>query len=58
MKKKWIAVLLILSMVLCMTGCTDTTTTVGNATEEEKEGEVSLTYTADFYDNFGGRCFQ
>lgn len=55
MKKKWIAVLLILSMFLCMTGCADTTTTVGSATEKEKESEVSLTYTADFYDNFGGR---
>lgn len=54
MKKKWIAVLLILSMLLCVTGCADTTKAVGSATEEE-EGEVSLAYTADFYDNFGGR---
>lgn len=56
MKKKWIyVVLLILPMLLYMTGCIDTTTTVGNTTGEEKEDEISLTYTADFYDNFGGR---
>ncbi|MDE5700467.1 MAG: DUF5052 family protein [Lachnospiraceae bacterium] len=55
MKKKWIAVLFILLICVCVTGCAATTTTVGNATEEEKAGEVSLTYSADFYDNFGGR---
>lgn len=52
MKKKILNVMIVLSMVLCLAGCdVDTATTVNQA----EDNSVSLTYTADFYDNFGGR---
>lgn len=53
MKKLVFNILLIMSLTLCLTGCDpDTTTTVQTA--DESPG-VFLTYTADFYDNSGGR---
>lgn len=53
MKKRIISVALAVVMVVCLSACEmDTTTTVNQA--EDNEG-VSLTYTADFYDNSGGR---
>ncbi len=52
MKKKILSVMIVLSMVLCLAGCSvDTTTTVN----QSEDNGVSLTYTADFYDNSGGR---
>lgn len=52
MKKKILSVLMVLAMIVCLAGCkADTSTTVNKA----EENDVSLTYTADFYDNFGGR---
>lgn len=51
--KKTITMILSVLMILSLAGCeVDTTTTVNEA--EDNEG-ISLTYTADFYDNSGGR---
>lgn len=51
--KKIITMILAFLLILCLAGCeADTTTTVNEA--DENEG-ISLTYTADFYDNSGGR---
>lgn len=53
MKKRLLSVALAVVMVVCLSACEmDTTTTVQTA--DENEG-ISLTYTADFYDNSGGR---
>lgn len=53
MKKRLLSVALAVVMAVCLAGCEmDTTTTVQTA--DENEG-ISLTYTADFYDNSGGR---
>ena len=53
MKKRALNILLIVLMVFFLSGCDpDMTTTVQTA--DESPG-VSLTYTADFYDNSGGR---
>lgn len=55
MKKRILSVVLAVVMLVCLVGCEmDTTTTVNQA--EDNEG-ISLTYTADFYDNSGGRWF-
>lgn len=68
-KKKFLVSLIILSMLFCTTGCVgDAGVTVTVPVESEPaDGEseddepakdnVSFTYTADFYDNFGGRWF-
>lgn len=50
--KKLISIILAIAMTFCLTGCADTITTVQSPDETES---VSLTYTADFYDNSGGR---
>lgn len=51
--KIFVSVICILTMTICLSACEmDTTTTVQTA--DENEG-ISLTYTADFYDNSGGR---
>ena len=51
--KTCIFILKVVLMILCLAGCgIDTTTTVNEA--DDNEG-ISLTYTADFYDNSGGR---
>lgn len=51
--KKLMSVALAVVMVVCLSGCgMDTTTTVQTA--DETDG-ISLTYTANFYDNSGGR---
>lgn len=51
--KVFVSVICILAMTICLSACEmDTTTTV--QAEDENEG-TSLTYTADFYDNSGGR---
>lgn len=52
MRRKFLSVLSAVFMILCLAGCGDTITTVQEA--DENEG-ISLTYTADFYDNSGGR---
>lgn len=52
-KKVVSTMLLAILMILPLAGCeVDTTTTVNEAEDNE---EISLTYTADFYDNSGGR---
>lgn len=52
MKKKILSVFMALAIILCLAGCkVDTSTTINEA----EENGVPLTYTADFYDNFGGR---
>lgn len=51
--KVFVSAICILAMTICLSACEmDTTTTVQTA--DENEG-ISLTYTADFYDNSGGR---
>lgn len=50
-----LSMICILAMVICLSGCEMDTTTTVNQTEDN-EG-ISLTYTADFYDNSGGRWF-
>lgn len=51
--KVFVSVICILAMTICLSACEmDTKTTVQTA--DENEG-ISLTYTADFYDNSGGR---
>ena len=53
MKKLILSIALAVVLTICLIGCDpDTTTTVQTA--DESLG-VSLTYTADFYDNSGGR---
>lgn len=53
MKNRILGAILAVLMILCLSGCeVNTTTTVNEA--DENEG-ISLTYTADFYDNSGGR---
>ena len=53
MKKRLLSVVLAVVVAFCLTACEmDTKTTVQTA--DENEG-ISLTYTADFYDNSGGR---
>lgn len=53
MKKRLLNVALVVVMAVCLCACEmDTTTTVQTAGETEG---ISLTYTADFYDNSGGR---
>lgn len=55
MKKRILSVALAVVVVVCLSACEmDTTTTVNQS--EDNEG-ISLTYTADFYDNSGGRWF-
>lgn len=47
-----IAMIIVLSMIFCIAGCTvDVTTTVN----QPEDSDVSLTYVADFYDNYGER---
>lgn len=50
--KKCILIVPLVLMILSLAGCGDTITTVQEA--DENKG-ISLTYTADFYDNSGGR---
>lgn len=51
--KVFASVICILAMTICLSACEmDATTTVQTA--DENDG-ISLTYTADFYDNSGGR---
>lgn len=51
--KVFVSAICILAMTICLSACEmDATTTVQTA--DENEG-ISLTYTADFYDNSGGR---
>lgn len=53
--KVFVSAICILAMTICLSACEmDATTTVQTA--DENEG-ISLTYTADFYDNSGGRWF-
>lgn len=53
MKNRILFMLVSVLMIFCLAGCeADTTTTVNEA--DDNEG-ISLTYTADFYDNSGGR---
>lgn len=57
MRKKIIAVAMMLVLLLSLTACTDTTTTIGSSADTQQTDEISLTYIADFYDNSGGRWF-
>lgn len=53
MKNRIFIMLMAVLLIFSLAGCeVDTTTTVNEA--EDNEG-ISLTYTADFYDNSGGR---
>lgn len=53
MRRKILIMILAVLMIFCLAGCeVDTTTTVNEA--DDNKG-ISLTYTADFYDNSGGR---
>lgn len=52
-KKRILSVALAVVMVICLSACEMDTTTTVNQTKDN-EG-ISLTYTADFYDNSGGR---
>ena len=53
--KKIVKLIAILSAFLIfMTACGDVSTTIGSNADEEQGNEISLTYTADFYDNSGG----
>lgn len=53
MRRKFLIMVLAVLLIFSIAGCeVDTTTTVNEA--EDNEG-ISLTYTADFYDNSGGR---
>lgn len=50
--KRLISAILSIATAIYLTGCADTITTVQSPDEV---GSVSLTYTADFYDNSSGR---
>lgn len=53
MRSKILSVIVAVLMIFCFAGCEADTTTTVNETEDNKG--ISLTYTADFYDNSGGR---
>lgn len=53
MKKKILSMLIVISTIFSLSGCGMNTTTIVQQADEA-EG-ISLTYTADFYDNSGGR---
>lgn len=55
MKKTKTVLLILLLLSMFMTGCTAITINEENTTDKEIENEISFTYTADFYDNFGER---
>lgn len=55
MKKKLVCLFAILQMVLCLVGCEVDTSTTTNKTNNPENDGVSLTYVADFYDNYGDR---
>lgn len=52
---KKLTILLLSAIMLLNIGCGDVKTTVGSSANTEESEKVSLTYTADFYDNNGGR---
>lgn len=52
---KKLTILLLSAIMLLLVGCGDVVTTVGSDAITEESEKVSLTYTADFYDNNGGR---
>lgn len=53
--KKIISILVVLVAMLSISACSDVSTIVGSdtTTKNSESQEVSLTYTADFYDNTG-----
>lgn len=53
--RRFTIILLALVVMLSIFGCSDMSTTLGSDSATNDSEEVSLTYTADFYDNEGGK---